>query len=100
MKKKELRKKILFSYTEKLDDELKHQEELKNSDDKEIREGAYHAIGYITATKYYEKIFLELIDADKKELKRIIKYNKKVSEENKKTLKNIFKKIKKKNGET
>ena len=96
MKKKELRKKILLSYTSKLDDELKHQEELKKSDNKEIREGAYHTIGYITAVKYYEPIFLELIGSNKKDLKKIIKNNKKISKKNRKTFEELFKKIIKK----
>lgn len=95
MKKKDLRKKILLSYTKKLDEELTHQEELSKSSDIEIKLGANYTIGYITATNYYSEIFLSLIKKSKKGLKKWIKEDKRISKKNRKTFKKIFDKIRK-----
>lgn len=97
MKKKELIKKIILSYTSNLDKELEHQEKILSDGDtnQEIINSAYHVIGYITATKYYQEIFLSLITKNKKELKEWIKRDKKILKNNKKSLSKLFKKIKK-----
>lgn len=102
MKKLKIIKKLLKTQTKGMSKIIKDQEEIIKGDihDAQTKIDCNYTIGYATAMKVIKKDYIPLFSYSKKELKQLVKTNKKIQKKNKKTFDELFNSIMNKYSDT
>ena len=92
MKKLKIIKKLLKAQTKGMSKIIKDQEEIINGDihDVQTKIDCNYSIGYATAMNVIKKNYIPLFSYSKKELKQLVKSNKKIHKKNQKTMNDLF----------
>lgn len=92
MKKLKIIKKLLKAQTKGMSKIIKDQEEIINGDihDVQTKIDCNYSIGYATAMNVIKKEYIPLFSYSKKELKQLVKSNKKIHKKNQKTMNDLF----------